>query len=64
MHLAMCRYFFMTQIGPPAIYYGEEIGMRYVDGVAPTFKTCSSGSLAQYSASSLGAFVVCFSGVD
>jgi maltose alpha-D-glucosyltransferase/alpha-amylase len=26
--------FFMTQAGPPTIYYGEEIGMRYVDGLA------------------------------
>ncbi|WPJ94229.1 alpha-amylase family glycosyl hydrolase [Coraliomargarita algicola] len=26
--------FFMTQAGPPTIYYGEEIGMRYVEGVA------------------------------
>ncbi|WP_269522658.1 alpha-amylase family glycosyl hydrolase [Coraliomargarita parva] len=25
--------FFMTQAGPPTIYYGEEIGMRYVEGV-------------------------------
>ena len=24
--------FFMTQAGPPTIYYGEEIGMRYVEG--------------------------------
>jgi maltose alpha-D-glucosyltransferase/alpha-amylase len=23
----------MTQAGPPSIYYGEAIGMRYVEGV-------------------------------
>ncbi|MDQ8192879.1 alpha-amylase family glycosyl hydrolase [Coraliomargarita sp. SDUM461004] len=38
--------FFMTQAGPPTIYYGEEIGMRYVDGTVAKEGSTLDGIIA------------------
>ncbi len=46
--------FFMTQAGPPTIYYGEEIGMRYVEDSPPKEGSTLEGITAVNAGTTLG----------
>ncbi|MBC2602739.1 alpha-glucosidase C-terminal domain-containing protein [Puniceicoccus vermicola] len=46
--------FFMTQAGPPTIYYGEEIGMRFVENLEPKEGSTLAGITAVNAGTDLG----------
>lgn len=46
--------FLMTQAGPPTIYYGEEIGMRYLENCPPKEGSTLEGITAVNAGTSLG----------
>jgi len=46
--------FFLTQAGPPTIYYGEEIGMRYIENCPPKEGSTLEGISAANAGTTLG----------
>lgn len=46
--------FFMTQAGPPTIYYGEEIGMRYIENSPPKEGSTLEGITAVNAGAAVG----------